>query len=208
MTQKVFNGFPQYYAFTTQSGKFYGTPVTQADETFTDINLQSQLIGDSISILINEAPLLTVYRDGAFLHESQGFEIIAPNIVRISPGLLDTETVEFRKLIAASGVVEMIPAVPPVVGNEGYVHTINEATVYTDNSVAPINALPAVTLASKTRITAEFDLDEGRIDVYINGFRSSINDGVWILVDLNTIELQDDYSATKMKVDIIKQKVG
>ena len=208
MTQKVFNGFPQYYAFTTQSGKFYGTPVTQAFEESTDINLQSQLVGDSISITIDELPLLTVYRDGAYLHESQGFEVIAPNVVRISPGLLDTETVEFKKLIAASGVVEMIPPVPPVVDDSGYEHTIQEATAYTDNSVAAVNAFAPVTLAGKTRITTEFTLDEGRIDVYINGGRSSVNDGVWILADSNTIELQDDYSAVKMKVDIIKQKVG
>lgn len=208
MTQKIFNGFPQYYAFTTQSGKFYGTPSTQINESHTDINLQSQLIGDSISISIEEIAFLSIYRDGAYLYESQGFDIIAPNIVRVSPGLLDTETVEFKKLIAASGVVEMIPSVPPVAGSEGYVHTINEATVYTDNSIAAVNALPAVTLTGKTRITAEFDLDEGRVDVYINGYRSSINDGSWIFADANTIEFQDDYSAVKMKVDIIKQKVG
>lgn len=208
MTQKVANGFPQFYAFTSQSGKFFGTPTTQALEAYTDINLQNQLVGDSISILAEELPLLTVFRDGSYLHESQGFELIAPNLVRVFPGLLDTETIEFKKLVAASGVITTIPEVPPTPDSNGYVQTIQEATIYTDNFIPAIHALPPIVLAGKTRITTEFLINTGRIDVHINGKRVSVNDGIWSIVDVNTIELNDDYSAVRMKVDIIKQKVG
>ena len=208
MSQKIISGFPQYFAYTYQSGKYYGTPVTQLNELFTDINTQTDLIGDSIEVSSEESNLITIVRDGSFLHESQGYEVIGSNIIRVIPGLLDTETVEVKKLIAVSGVLETIPVEPPSAGNSGYAQTISEATVYTDGSVPSVNALPAITIANKTRITTEFLLNGGRFDVYINGSRSSINDGTWVLADSNTIEFNDDYSAVRMKVDIIKQKVG
>lgn len=208
MTQKVVNGFPQYFSYTYLSGAFYGTPVTESVSSHTDINLQSDLQGDSIDILPEESGILSVFRDGVFLHESQGYEIIAPNVVRVFGGLLDTETVEFKKLVGASGVIEQIPVHDPVVSSAGHPHSISEATVYTDGSVAAVNGLEAVVINGKTRITAEFSLNEGRIDVYINGTRSSVNDNIWELVDSDTIELNEDYSSVKMKVDIIKQKVG
>lgn len=208
MSQKIINGFPQYFSYTYLSGKFYGTPATQENEEFTEINTQSQLIGDSIEVTQEEESLVTVFRDGAFLHKDQGYQIVAPNIIRISPGLLDTETLEIKKLVGASGVVENITALPPVSGSGGYSQTIDEASVYTDNSTNPTNALAPTVVGGKTRITSEFTLNEGRVDVYINGFRSSINDGVWVFVNNNTIELNDNYSAVRMKVDIIKQKVG
>lgn len=207
MTQKVVNGFPQYFSYTYLAGKYFGTPLTQTGEEYTDVNLQSDLIGDSITVDHIEAPLLTIIRDGAFLHEDQGYEIIAANTIRIFPGLLENETVEFKKLVGASGVVEVIPTVPPVTAT-GYNQTITEATVYTDNSLSPVNAFAAIVLAGKTRISTQFPLNEGRVDVYINGTRSSKNDGVWVLADATTIEFNDNYSAVRMKVDIIKQKVG
>ncbi len=208
MSQRIINGFPQYFSYTYLSGKFYGTPTTQVNEDFTDVNTQSDLIGDSIQIDEEDEGIILAYRDGAFLHVGQGFEIIAPNTVRITPGLLDTETFEIKKLVGASGVIENIPVVPPVPGSGGYNQTINEASVYTDSSATPINAFAPVVVSGKTRITPEFTLNEGKVDVFINGFRVSINDGVWSFADTDTIELNDNYSAIRMKVDIIKQKVG
>ena len=208
MSQRIINGFTQYFSYTYLSGKFYGTPTTQVNEDFTDVNTQADLIGDSIQIDEEDEGVISAYRDGAFLHVGQGFEIIAPNVVRITPGLLDTETFEIKKLVGASGVVENIPVVPPTPGAGGYNQTINEASVYTDSSATPINAFAPVVVAGKTRITPEFTLNEGKVDVFINGFRVSVNDGVWTFADSDTIELNDNYSATRMKVDIIKQKVG
>jgi hypothetical protein len=208
MSQKIFNGFPQYFSYTYQTGKYFGTLATQVQESFTDVNLQSELIGDSITLEANETGVVSIVRDGAVLLEDQGWELIAPNIVRIFPGLLDSEVVEFKKLVGASGVIETIPVVPPAPGPGGYPQNVIEATVYTDAFKPAVNAFEAIVLSSKTRITAQFLLDEGRIDVYINNTRVSANDNIWTLVDNTTIELDDDYSATRMKVDIIRQKVG
>lgn len=208
MSQKIYNGFPQFFSFTYLSGKFYGNLLTQAEESFTDINIQSQLVGDAITIDQSDVNLLHVVRDGSFLHLDQGFEVIEPNVVRIWPGLLSTEVVEFKKLVGASGVVQNIPTVDPVNNPDGYSQTITEATVYTDMSKVAINAFEAILFEGKTRITPHFDLNDGRIDVYINSQRVSINDGVWSIVDPTTIELNDNYSAVRMKVDIIKQRVG
>lgn len=208
MSQKVFNGFPQYFAYTYLTGKFHGNNLTQAQESHTDINLQSELVGDSILMESNELGLLTVIRDGATLLDDQGWELISPNTVRIWPGLLETETLQFKKLVGASGVIETISTVPPVAGTGGYPTQVVEATVYTDGFNTPINSFPAIVLAGKTRISTHFFLDEGRVDVYLNNTRVSINDGIWTIADNTTIELDDDYSATRMKVDIIRQKVG
>jgi hypothetical protein len=208
MTQKVFNGFPQYFSYTYQTGKFFGSAITQANEALTIINLQSDLIGDSITLDINDIGLITVIRDGAVLLEDQGFELVGPNTIAVWPGLLETEVLQIKKLVAASGIVEIIPVVPPVTGSGGYPQDIIEATVYTDNFKPAINAFPATLFAAKTRITTQFFLNEGRIDLYLNNTRVSINDGIWEIIDSTTIELNDDYSATRMKVDIIKQKVG
>jgi hypothetical protein len=208
MSQKVFNGFPQYFSYTYQTGKFFGTLATQVQESFTDVDLQSQLIGDSITLEADETGVLSIVRDGAVLLEDQGWELIAPNIVRIFPGLLENETLQFKKLVGTSGVIETIPTIPPVPGTGGYPQTLVEATVYTDAFKPAVNAFEAIVLSSKTRISTQFLLNEGRIDVYINNTRISVNDDIWTLVDNTTIELNDDYSATRMKVDIIRQKVG
>ena len=208
MTQKIINGFPQYFSYTYLSGKYFGTEITEANQDYTEINLETELIGDSIALDNTESHLVTIVRDGAVLLESHGYEITSNNVIKIFPGLLRNETIEIKKLVGASGVVENITVVPPIGGSAGQPQVINEATIYTDNSETPANALGAILLAGKTRLTTHFFLNEGRIDVYINGFRSSINDGIWTLVDTNTIELDDDYSTVKMKVDIVKQKVG
>jgi hypothetical protein len=208
MTQKVVNGFPQYFAYTYLTGKFYGTPTTQSFMAYTDIDLQSQLVGDGIGISLEDSGLISIFRDGAFLHQSQGYDIVGSNVIRVFPGLLDTETIEVKKLTGASGVVSSIPVAPPVSGTSGYVQSMIEATVYTDNSIPSIRALPPIVFGGKTRITAEFLLNEGRVDVYINGYRSSSNDSTWTIINTNTIELSEDFSTVKMKVDIIKQKVG
>ena len=208
MTQKIINGFPQFHEITHLSGSYFGTALDQTNQDHTDINLQSGLVGDSITITEQEAGILSVYRDGAYLHKDQGYDIIAPNIVRIFRGLLNGEEVEFKKLAGASGLVTIIPTVPPVLGSSGYDQTIEEATVYTDDSIPAINAYSPIVNAGRTRLSTHFNINAGKIDVYINGTRSSINDGVWTFVDSTTIELNDDYSSVKMKVDIIKQIVG
>lgn len=208
MSQKIFNGFPQYFSYTYLVGKFFGNTTTQAQESHTDINLQNELVGDILTMENNEVGLLTVIRDGATLIDDQGWELISPNTIRIWPGLLSTETLQFKKLVGVSGIIEAIPSVPPTSNPSGYPTEIIEATVYTDNFKPSINAFSAITLAGKTRISTQFLLDEGRVDVYINSTRVSLNDGIWIMADNTTIELDDDYSATRMKVDIIRQKVG
>lgn len=208
MTQKIVNGFPQFHEITYLTGSYIGTPSDQLVQTHKDINLQTDLVGDSISITQAEGGILSVIRDGAYLHKDQGYDIIAPNIVRLFQGLLAGEEVEFKKLAGASGVVTVIPTVPPVTSGDGYEQTISEATVYTDDSVPAVLAFSPTLNAGKTRISTQFPLNVGKVDVYINGTRSSINDGIWTLVDPTTIELNDDYSTVKMKVDIVKQIVG
>lgn len=208
MSQKIVNGFPQFYALTHLVSEFYGTALTQLNQNHTDVDLQAPHYGDQISADVLDVGLLTVTRDGATLYLDQGFEIVAPNILRVFPGLLDGETLQFKKLVGASGVVETIQTVPPVPGSGGYAQEILEATIYTDDSVAAINAFSPVILAGKTRISTHFALNEGKIDVFLNGSRVSVNDGIWFFADSTTIELDDNYSTTKMKVDITRQKVG
>jgi hypothetical protein len=209
MTQKIVGGFPQYYALTHLVSKFYGDNTTQVNQDHTDIDLLNPpLGGDPITVTEVDINLLSVTRDGATLYVDQGFDIIAPNVLRLFPGLLNNETVEFRKLVGASGVIETIPSIPPTAGAGGYPQTIVEATVYTDNSIVAVNAFAPIVIVGKTRISTHFAINEGKLDVFINGSRVSVNDGIWSLVDSTTIELNDDYSAIKMKVDIVKQKVG
>ena len=208
MTQKVVNGFPQFHDFTYLTGSYIGTLADQSVQTHKDINLQTDLVGDSITITSDEGNILLVMRDGAYLHKDQGYDIIAPNIVRLFKGLLAGEEVEFKKLTGTSGVVTVIPTAPVASGTDGYTQTIIEATVYTNDSVPPIHAFSPIVNAGKTRISTQFQINVGKVDIYINGTRSSINDGVWTLVDPTTIELNDDYSTVKMKVDIVKQIVG
>lgn len=208
MTQKISNGFPQYFDFTYLKSRFFGTIATQADQTKTDIDLVNDTVGDVIQVDNSTLNLLEVSRDGAHLHEDQGFELIAPNIIRVVPGLLDNETLEFSFFTGSSGVVTQIPVIDPAPGGDGIDQTFFEALAYTDNSSAPINAFNAFVILGKTRVTAQFTIDVGRVDVYLNGTRAGANSGLWTLVDPTTIELDDDYSTTKMKVEIVKQIVG
>jgi hypothetical protein len=208
MTQKVVNGFLQFHHYTWLKSKFVGTLATQLANIKTDIDLVNDTTGDSITVDAQDVNLLRVVRDGASLIESQGYSIIAPNQVRLTPSLLQNETVEFYFFTAASGVIETIPVVPPTPGVEGYSQTLSEALVWTDGSSSEVGAFAPVVLGGKTQITTHFDIDAGRIDVYINGTRVGIHSGVWIVVDQDTIELDDDYSSTNMKVEIVKQIVG
>lgn len=209
MSQKIVNGFPQFYSLTHLVSKFFGTGATQLSQDHTDIDLLNPPVGgDPITVTEDDIGLLSVTRDGATLYLDQGFEIIAPNTLRVFPGLLNGETVEFRKLVGASGVIETIPTVPPVPGSGGYAQEILEASAYTDDSTPAVNAFSPVLLAGRTRISTHFVINEGKIDVYLNGARVSVNDGVWSFVDSTTIELDDNYSTTRMKVDITRQKVG
>lgn len=208
MTQQVVNGFPQFHSFTWKRSKFHGNAGTQLDQTKTDIDIQSGTIGDSIQVDVDTLPLLTVQRDGAFLHPDQGYELVSANTIRVVPGLLDGETVEFLFFTGVSGVLDYIPVAPTVPGVDGYDQTLSEAIVFTDNSQLPINAYaPSLTLG-KTRITTHFEIDAGRIDVYINGGRAGIHSGIWTFIDANTIELNDDFSSLATKVEIVKQIVG
>jgi hypothetical protein len=210
MTQKIINGFPQFFSFTYLSGKYSGTSATESLESHTEIDLQHDLAGDSIRITEEDINLLTVVRDGAILLYDEGFEISGTNKIKIYPGLLENEVIQFKKFIGISGVVESpIDTFPPSEGL-GYDQLIQEATVYTDNSQPSINS-SGVALdpeGQKTRINTSFSLSDGRVDVYINSSRVSVNDGIWSIFGDNTIELNDDYSETRMKVDIVKQRVG
>lgn len=208
MTQKVVNGFPQYFDFIYLRSKFHGSAATQADQTKTDIDLVNDVIGDPITVDAQNLNLLQVQRDGAFLHPDQGFELIAPNQVRVTPGLLVGEVVEFLMFTGQSGVINQIPTIDPAPGPDGVDQTLREACVYTDGSQSEINAFPASLSGGVTRITTHFDTDIGRTDVYFNGIRVSENSGAWTRVDENTIDLNDDYSATKMKVEIVNNLVG
>ncbi len=208
MSQKIVNGFPQFTSFTYLKSKFFGTPLTQADQEKTDINLVTETTGDQIPLVEDTIHLLTVVRNGATLIVEQGFELVSENIIRVVPGLLQTETLEFRFFTGVDGVVETIPVAPPVPGVEGYPQTTTEGFCFTDGSGTEVNCFPATVLVGRTRISTQFDLDEGRIDVYINGNRIGVHSGIWTLIDINTIELDDDYSSDKMKVEIVKQIVG
>ncbi|MDD3412408.1 MAG: hypothetical protein PHY47_00245 [Lachnospiraceae bacterium] len=208
MTQKIHKGFPQFHSFAWLRSKFYGTLATQSDQSKTDINLQSDTVGDSINIDSSNLSLLTVMRDGAFLHLDQGYELIAPNTIRVWPGLLNQETVEFMFFTGVNGIMEYIPEAPPAPSQDGYAQTIDEALVYTDNSETPVNAFAPILFGGKTRISTHFQIDNGKIDVYVNGGRVGIHSGVWSVLDANTIELDQDYSADKMKIEIVKQRIG
>ena len=207
MTQKIINGFPQYFSYTYLNGKYYGTEITEANELHTDINLQFDLVGDSITVKEEEIELLTIMRDGSILLDNQGFQFIAENQIRVIPGLLENEVVQIKKFVGVSGAVETVQVLPPI-QPQGYPQLVQEATFYTDNSTLPVNGVAAVVYEGKTRLITSFVIDEGRTDVYINSSRVSVNDGIWSFIDSNTIELNDDYSSTRMKVDVVNQRVG
>lgn len=206
--QSIVNGFPQFQDFTYLKSKYYGTTATQAFKPHTDINVQSGTVGDSIQVDSDTVGLLTIVRDGAVLMVEEGFELIAPNVVRLYPGLLATESIEFKFLTGVSGVLNYIPVAPPVPSSDGYDQTVTEALVFTDNSELPVGAFPPTVVASKTRITTQFEIDAGRLDVYLNGRRAGAHSGLWSIIDQNTIELNDDYSTVKMQVEIVKHIVG
>lgn len=206
--QSIVKGFPQFQDFTYLNSKYYGTTATQAVKTHTDVNVQSGTVGDPIQVDSDTVGLLTVVRDGAVLMVEEGFEIIAPNVLRLYPGLLATESVEFKFLTGVSGVLNYIPVAPPVPSADGYDQTVSEALVYTDNSQLPVGAFPPTLVAGKTRITTQFEIDAGRLDIYINGRRAGAHSGVWSIIDQNTIELNDNYSTVTMQVEIVKQIVG
>lgn len=208
MTQRVLNGFPQYFDFIYLRSKYFGTPVTQADQTKTDIDLVNDTLGDTITVDAQNLPLLQVLRDGAFLHPDQGYELIAPNQIRVTPGLLAGEVLEFLMFTGQSGAIQVIPTVDPQPGPDGIDHTINEAVLFTDGSGTESAAFPATLASGLTRIVTFFDLDVGRTDVYFNGTRLSATAGQYTLVNSTTIDLDDDYSAVKGRVEIVNQRVG
>ena len=208
MTQKIINGFPQYQDYTWKRAKFHGTSFTQIDRQKTDINLQLDVIGDPIQVNENTISLLHVYRDGVWLHPDQGFELIGENTIRISPGLLMSESIEFMFFTGASGVLNYIPVAPPVPSEDGYNQTVFEAIAFTNNEHPTVNAFAPTLINGKTRLTFHFPITQGRIDVYLNGTRAGQHSGLWTIIDDTTIELNDDYSAETMKVELVKQIVG
>lgn len=208
MTQKIVNGFPQFTSFSYLYSKFHGTAGTQVNQTKTDIDLVTDTVGDQIPLTEENIRLLSLVRDGATLILDQGFELIAENKIRVVPGLLQGEVLEFKFFTGVDGVLETIPVAPPVEGDQGYPQTTTESTVYTDGSGVEVNCFPAFNFDGRTRVTTHFDLNEGRVDVYLNGSRIGEVSGIWSFIDVNTIELNDDYLSTKMKVDVVKQIVG
>lgn len=208
MLQKIINGFPQYYDLTYQRSYYVGTLATQIQKQKTDINLLTDCIGDQIHIDEDSLNLLSIVRDGASLIPGQGFELIAENTIRVSPGLLNGETLELKKLTGSNAILESIPTVPPIVTSDGFDQTTIEAIIWTDGSESNHNANPAIVVDGKTRVSTLFSLDAGKVDIFINGKRYGKYAGVWSFVDSNTVELDNDYSTTKMYVEIVKQVVG
>jgi hypothetical protein len=208
MSQKVVNGFLQSHNYTWLKSKFIGTLATQNSQIKTDIDLVNDTIGEAMTLVAADTNLLRVVRDGAVLIESQGYELTAPNQIRITPGILQSEVIEFSLFTGVSGVIETIPSLPPAPGGSGYDQQTYEALVWSDGSQIEVNAFAATVVVGKTRITTHFDIDEGRVDVFINGTRVGIHSGVWSVVDQDTIELDDDYSSTNMKIEIVKNIVG
>lgn len=213
MPVQVINGFPQYFEYGHQYSRFYGNAVTQAATAYTDIDLQSDTLGDVMTFDTPDVQLMTIVRDGATLLNDAGYEIIAPNVVRLTPGLIDGEIVEFKKLRAIAEVgnipVDPTPGAPIVVEK-----TQTNAIAWTDSSGANINAYPAFLDSGKTRIRTQFVFDPDEIEVYINGqfiseaMLNASNQPVWIIIDQDTIELDADYSAMKTSIQIIKKTYG
>lgn len=208
MTQRILNGFPQYFDFIYLRSKYFGNSITQADQTKTDIDLVNDTLGDVIVVDAQNLPLLQVLRDGAFLHPDQGFELIAPNQIRVTPGLLNGEVLEFMMFTGQSGAINVIPTVDPAPGPDGIDHTLNEAVLFTDGSGTETAAFPATLAGGVTRIVTFFDLDVGRTDVYFNGTRLSTASNQYTLVNSTTIDLDDDYSSVRGEVVIVNQRVG
>jgi hypothetical protein len=162
MTQKITNGFPQYFSFTYLNGKYDGTASTEAAEDYTDINLQSDLIGDSITATEDEIELLTVMRDGAILLDGQGFEFIGTNQIRITPGLLENETVQIKKFTGVSGLIETVPVMPPV-GSVGSSQTIQETDISQEVDVSGLSKLMVDTSLADIQIAGFIGGIEGQM---------------------------------------------
>lgn len=213
MPVQVINGFPQYFEYGHLYARFYGNAITQASQQYTDVDLQTDTIGDVMTFDNPDVQLMTIIRDGATLLNDAGYEIIAPNVVRITPGLLDGEIVEFKKLRAVAEIgnipVDPTPGAPIVVEK-----TQTNAVNWTDSSGANINSYPAFLNAGNTRIRTHFVFDPDEIEVYINGqfisesMLNSLSQPFWTVVDVDTIELDGDYSAMKTSVQIIKKTYG
>lgn len=213
MPVQVINGFPQYFEYGHLYSRFYGNALTQASQQYTDIDLQSDTIGDAMTFNVPEVQLMTIIRDGATLLNDAGYEIISPNVVRLTPGLNDGEIVEFKKLHAVAEIgnipVDPTPGAPIVVEK-----TQTNSICWTDASGANINAYPAFLESGKTRIRTQFVFDPEEIEVYINGqyiseaMLNALSQPVWIVIDQDTIELDGDYSAMTTSVQIIKKTYG
>lgn len=205
--QKIINGFPQFFDYTYLKSIYSGTLATQVQKTHTDINTLTGCIGDKINLKESNIHLLTIIRDGAALIEDEGFELIAENLIRVTPGLLQDEVIELKLFTGIDGSVTSIQSIPPATPDVGYPQTVQEATVWTDNSQSSVNAYAPTVYAGRTRIKTHFDL-VGRIDIYVNSRRIGKNAGLWSQIDNNTIDLNDDYSTSNMLVEIVKQVVG
>lgn len=213
MPIQIINGFPQYFEIGHEYGRFYGNIITQENGTYTDIDLQSDLVGDAILFDIPEVQLMSITRDGAVLLNDAGYEIISSNVVRLTPQLLDGEIVEFKKLTAVADIgnipVNPVPGAPLAIEK-----THTNAVSWTDASGASINAYPAFLDTGKTRIRTHFTFSSDEIEVYINGqfissaLLNSLNQAFWTIVDIDTIELDGDYSSMQTSVQIIKKTYG
>jgi len=213
MPVQVINGFPQYFEIGHTYSRFYGNAITQASQAYTDIDLQTDTIGDAMMFDIPEVQLMTIVRDGATLLNDAGYSIVSPNVVRLVPGLLDGEIVEFKKLHAVAEIgnipVDPTPGAPIVVEK-----TSTEAVCWTDGSGADINSYPAFLEVGKTRIRTHFTFDPEEIEIFVNGQYTSgsmLNGSaqpVWTVVDVDTIELDGDYSTMKTSIQITKKTYG
>lgn len=98
MAQQIINGFPQHFQTSYLKSKFTGTLATQTAQVQTDLNLIVDTTGDVINVDAPTLGLLQVSRDGALLIEGEGFTLLSPSNIRLTPGLLEGETVEFSFL--------------------------------------------------------------------------------------------------------------
>lgn len=213
MPIQIINGFPQYFEFGHQYARFYGNALTQEFQDYTDIDLMTDTIGDPMSFEEADVQLMTITRDGATVLNDAGYDIIAQNVIRLTPGLLNGEIVEFKKLRAVAEIgnipVDPTPGEPVLVEK-----TQTEAVCWTDSSGADINAYPAYLEGGKTAIKTHFVFDPEDIEIYINGqfisgaMLNELNEPYWTVFSSDIILLDKDYSALKTNIQIIKKTYG
>ena len=210
MPIQIINGFPQYYELGYSYSRFRGSIVTEQSAAYSDIDLMNDTIGNPIPLIEEETYLLSIVRDGATLIETEGYEFISENVIRVIPGLLTGETLVFKKLYA-KGEIGPIPKI----ATEHQAVVVSKETIsgvaWTDDDNLNINITDVTLFGGKTRVRTDFEFTADQIEVYLNGqfiAPEMVNvSGVplWKVVGSDTIELDGDYSNIRLGIQIVKK---